>query len=185
MEHEQFWVGLGFAAAFVLFLMLAFLREGTLNSGQRLILRILSAICGALSGALISGSALFNMTENVPGGKITVSGVAGFAVFMIIWFTFPRESKRPEPVDGISTSILAGSTFQAVADELAEADECVLQYEGFRDNELAATLRAWKLSGANAGKCIELLGSITQVPNAVRTYRVKKESSKYRLIING
>jgi hypothetical protein len=185
VEQQQFWVGLGFAAAFVLFLMLAFLREANLNSGQRLILRILSAICGALSGALISGSALFNMTENVPGGKITVSGVAGFAVFMIIWFTFPREPKRPDPVDGTSTSIPAGATFQSVADELAKDEECVLQYEGFRADELSATLKAWKLKGANAGKCIESLGSITQVPNAVRQYRVKKEGSKYRLIING
>jgi hypothetical protein len=185
VEHQQFWVGLGFAAAFVAFLMLAFVRGGNLTSGQRLILRLLGAICGALSGALISGSAFFNLTQKLPGGQITVSGVSGFAIFMVIWFTFPKEPQRPDPVDGTSTSIPAGATFQAVADELAKGEECVLQYEGFRKNELSATLKSWQLSGANAGRCIELLRSITQVPNAVREYRVRKEGSKYRLIING
>jgi hypothetical protein len=183
MEHQQFYVGLSFAAAFVAFLMIAFMKGGNLTSGQRLILRLLGSLCAALAGAVISGTAFFSLVQNTPGGKITVQGVAGFAIFMIIWFTFPKDPVRPDPVDGICLSIPAGMTFQNAVDALAEQESAVTEYAGFEDDELAAILKPWRLSEKTTTACILLLGSITQKRSAVRPYQVKQQGSKYRLSV--
>src|SRR2546422_9426165 len=95
LQQHQFLVGLGFTSFFVIFLAVAFFAAKYLTPGQRLILRIMSALCGALAGALISGEAFFNLSRDVPGGKLTISGTAGFAIFFTIWLFFPKEPKTP------------------------------------------------------------------------------------------
>ena len=96
MQQQQFWVGVAFTAGFVCFLMYSISKGRNLNSGQRVMLRILSAICAAIGGALISGDAFVDLSRKIPGGQFTISGTAGFAIFFVIWFTFPQPLK-PDP----------------------------------------------------------------------------------------
>lgn len=183
MEQAKFWVGVAFAAVFVLFLMYSINKGKELNHGQRLMLRILSSLCGAIGGALISGEALVNYSGTVPGGKMTISGTAGFAILFVIWITFPKGPKfEPLPAK-FKISVPAKWAFEQVADLCAQLDNSVIDYNGFSDMERKAELKEWRLETDNVVQALEALGSITIVPNSVRKYRVKKAESRYELRI--
>lgn len=179
--EQQFWVGVFFAAVFVGFLMYSINKGKDLNYGQRLMLKILSTVCAAIGGALISGAAFLDLTRNVPGGKLTVSGTAGFAIFFLIWFTFPRGPKFEPLPDGFNMRVPIGWTFEMTADECARQENSVTQYDGFTAQEMKAPLKSWELHTGSALEAIQQLGSITEKRNAVRDYRVKKENGKFSL----
>ena len=181
MQQQQFWVGVGFAAVFVVFLMYSINRGKGLNSGQRLMLKILSALCAGAGAGLISGEAFFNLSRNVPGGKLTVSGTAGFAIFFVIWFAFPKGPKFEPLPDRFRMAVPAGWTFQQVADACALQESSVIHYDGFTNEEMEAPLKPWKLETDSVIEAIEQLGSITEKRGALREYEVKKENAKYRL----
>jgi hypothetical protein len=183
LQEHQFWVGLGFAAAFVFFLMVAFFAAKDLTPGQRLILRIMSSLCGAIAGALVSGEAFFNLSREVPGGKLTVSGTAGFAILFVIWFFFPKEPTTPTFPNGFNSSIPNGWTFQDAADTFAKNDLAVITYEGFSAQELASPLKAWTFKTRTPREALERLGSITDPPGAIRKYRAFYRNSAYTLKI--
>jgi hypothetical protein len=185
MQQQQFWVGVVFAAVFVGFLMYSINKGKDLNSGQRLMLKILSALCAAIGGALISGDAFFNLSRNVPGGKLTVSGTAGFAIFFVIWFVFPKGPKFEPLPPRFKMAVPEGWTFQQVADSCAQNDGSVIDYDGLTAQERAARLKPWKLETDSVLEAIEKLRSITEVDGAVRKYEVKQEKSKYRLTVGG
>src|SRR6266851_4779063 len=181
MQQQQFWVGVFFAVVFVGFLMYSINKGKDLNSGQRLMLRILSALSAGVASWIISGEALFDLSKNVPGGKLTISGTAGFAMFFVIWFTFPRGPKFERLPDRFRMGVPAGWTFQQVADACAQQDDSVINYVGFTAQEMKAPLKPWKLETNSVLEAIEQLGSITEKRGALREYEVKKENSKYRL----
>jgi hypothetical protein len=183
IEQYQFWVGLGFAAVFVAFLMIAFFKAKNLTDGQRLMLRIMSAVCGAIAGVLISGEALLNFSRQVPGGKLTVSGTAGFAVFFAIWFFFPKGPAAPPPAEGFNFSVKKGWRFSDTAETLARSLKTTVDYDGFSNQELAAPLKAWELECKTPQEALERLGSIVEVPNAIRKYKAIYKNSVYVLKI--
>jgi hypothetical protein len=183
MQQQQFWVGVVFAGIFVCFLMYTINKGKDLNSGQRLMLRILSALCAAIGGALISGDAFFSLVRNVPGGKLTVSGTAGFAIFFVIWFIFPKGPNFEPLPERFKMAIPANWTFQQVADSCAQNDNSVVDYDGFTAKERAAPLKAWKLETDTITQAIEQLGSITIDHRAIRQYTVTKRASKYFLAV--
>jgi hypothetical protein len=185
MQQQQFWVGVFFAAAFVVFLMYSINKGKDLNSGQRLMLKILSALCAGIGAWLIAGEAFFNLSRDLPGGKLTVSGTAGFAIFLTIWFTFPKGPKFEPLPDRFKMSVPPNLTFQMIADACAQQDLSVTQYDGFSEDERLARIKEWKLEAETVAKAIELLGSITEVPGAVRDYEVTKNDSKYLLRVKG
>jgi hypothetical protein len=179
LVENQFWVGLGFAAVFVVFLMIAFFAAKNLTDGQRLILRIMSALCGAIAGVLISGEALLNFSRTVPGGKLTVSGTAGFAVFFAIWFFFPKGGGTLPP--GFNFSVKKGWSFRDASDTLAKSLKTTVEYEDFTDQQLNAPLRAWDLEAKTPKEAFERLGSIAENTKAVGKYGVIFKNSVYTL----
>lgn len=184
MKQQQFWIGVVFAAAFVAFLMYSINKGKDLNYGQRLMLRVLSALCAGIGAWLISGEAFFDLARDVPGGKLTVSGTAGFAIFFVIWFTFPRGPKFEPLPDRFKMTVPAGWTFQQVADSCAQQDGAVIDYDGLTAKEINAPLKSWNLDTASVLEAIEQLGSITQDNGAIRRYTAKKENSRYQLELN-
>jgi len=185
MQQQQFWVGVVFAAVFVSFLMYSINKGKDLNSGQRVMLKILSALCAGIGAWLISGEAFLSLSKNIPGGKLTVSGTAGFAIFLVVWFTFPKGPKFEPLPDGTRIAVPAGWTFEQVADACAQQDSSVIHYDGFTAQEMKARLKPWKLETKSILEAIEQLGSITEQRGAVREYDVKKENAKYRLKVKG
>ena len=183
LQQYQFWIGLGFATALVVFLMIAFFKAKDMTRGQWLMLKIMSAICGAIAGILISGEALLNLSRQVPGGKFTVSGTAGFAVFFAIWFFFPKEPTAPLPAVGFNFSVKKGWKFQDTADTLAKSLKTTIEYEGFTPEELSSPLKAWELECKSPQEALERLGSIVDGSSPIRKYRAIYKNSVYVLKI--
>lgn len=175
------WVGLGFAAALVIFFIVAFFVAKRMTDDQRNLVRFLSALCAGFAGGLFIGDALFKMTGTLgSGAKYAISGAGGFALFFVIWFFFPKATGFP---DNGAISIPEGWTFRQAVDELSQIDSAVPAYEGFKAEELEAPLRAWKLKIKNVEGAIGQLRSITANASAIRKYIVKHEDSTYRLTI--
>jgi hypothetical protein len=183
LQQYQFWIGLGFAAGLIVFLMIAFFKAKDMTRGQWLMLKIMSAICGAISGILISGEALLNFSRQVPGGKFTVSGTAGFAVLFAIWFFFPKEPEAPPPATGFNFSVKKGWKFQDTADTLAKSLKTTIEYEGFTREELSSPLKAWELECKSPQEALERLGSIVDGSSPFRKYRAIYKNSVYVLKI--
>lgn len=175
------WIGLGFAAALVIFFIVAFFVAKRMTDDQRNLIRFLSALCAGFAGGLFVGDALFQLTGTFGlGAKYAISGATGFALFFVIWFFFPKATGFPP---GIRFSIPEGWTFRQVVDELSGIDSAVPAYEGFTPEELAAPLRPWKLKAKNVKGAISQLRNLTATPAAIRKYNVTEEDSTYRLII--
>lgn len=84
-EPYQLRIGLGFAAALVISLFVAFFTKERLSDGQRQILRFLCALCAGFSSALITGDALFKLdTGWGETSKLAVSETAGAALFFTV-----------------------------------------------------------------------------------------------------
>lgn len=181
--NPQYWVGFGFAVGFVGFLMLAFFKAPNLTSGQRLILRIMSSLCAGIAAYLISGEALLNLSRDVPGGKLTISGTAGFALFFVIWLFFPKEPTIPHYPDAYNTTIPEDWTFQDAAEDIVKSYSGTITYEGFTPQELNSKLKAWPLTGKTPSEALQKLRLLTVIPASIRDYDVKQQNSTYILKI--
>src|SRR5580765_2307361 len=104
LQQYQLWVGFGLAVLLVIFLMVVFFKAPNMTSGQHAILRFFAALCAASAGALIAGEALFRMQGATGGVKYLVSGTAGFALFFVVWFFFPKPT-TPEAADRFRASL--------------------------------------------------------------------------------
>jgi len=134
LQAYQLWIGLGFVAVLVLFLMVAFFIKEKLSEDQRQILRFLCALCAGFAGALIAGDALFKLNTSIgTATKIAVSGTAGFALFFAIWFTFRQIVPPP---DAVHFSIPPGWTFRQAALTLTKQEKSFAHFDGFNEEEL-------------------------------------------------
>lgn len=177
----QFWVGLGFFAALLVFLILTFVKAKNLSEDQRGILRLISGFSAAFAGILIAGDVLVKMEGTVTSGtKFLVSGSAGFAMFLIVWFFYPKVSRLP---DGIRYSVPEGWTFEHAAGVLAQLDEHTVEFEGFSETELQTSLKAWKLKAVDVAEAISQLRVITKGRGSVRKYTVDSSGSTYVLSV--
>lgn len=175
------YVGLGFAAALVIFLMIAYFVSGKASGGQLAILQFLCALCGGFAGALMTGTALFDLNESWTNGKLAVSGTAGFALFFAVWYGFGRILSTPP--DGFNMSIPSGTSFQAIATEIAKHDKSVVQFVGFTALELAAPLTSQVLETDSVADALRALRSLVGAPNSVREYSVEFVRPTYTLKI--
>lgn len=183
MEQYQFWIGFGFAAVVVL--VLTYVVIIGIRPDQFVPLKLLCSFCGAFSGILISGSLLVNLEGTLGNGKYAINGAAGFALFLIVWFFFPKEPEAPAPKpppDGINISIPAGATFRGTVEILVKIDNSVPEFENFEAEELNAALKAWDLKEKTVGDALRRLRSISLEPNAIGKYEVSYSDSTYRLI---
>lgn len=69
---------------------------------------------------------------------MVVSGTAGVALFLVVWYGFGQFVE--EPPDAFVFSVAKGWTFREAADALAQIDSAVVQFDGFTDKELNSQL---------------------------------------------
>jgi hypothetical protein len=183
LQQYQLWIGFGFAVLLVLFLMVAFFKAPTMTPGQFAILRFFAALCAGFAGGLITGEALFRMEGDTGGVKYLVSGTAGFALFFVVWFFFPKLTPPMAP-DRFRLSLPMGWTFQHAAKTFAQRDSAFVDFDGLTTVELGAKLSAAEIDAKTVGEAIKRLRLVTVTPNAIREYDIKYEDSIYHLIIS-
>lgn len=172
------WIGFGFAAFLVIFLIVVFFTKERLSDDRRQILRILSALCAGFAGGLITGDALFRLdTDMGARTKLGISGTAGFALFFAVLYSFRRVVA---PADAMHFSVPNGWNFRQAVDALVSQDNAVANYVGFTPAELSAPLQARELhtkTPSDALQALRLLASTTPV----REYDVDFQPPTYYL----
>jgi hypothetical protein len=185
LQQYQLLIGIFFAFLLVIFFMVAFFAAPNMTSGQHAILRFLAALCAGFAGALIAGEALFRMEGDTGATKYLVSGTAGFALFFVVWFFFPKYTAPATPVapDSFSVSIPKGWTFQHAAKVFAQKDKAIVDFGGLTANELTAKLSPTEIEAKTVSDAINRLRLITVTPNAIRQYNIKHKDSVYHLTV--
>jgi hypothetical protein len=179
------WVAFGFLLLLVLFLMVAFFVFDTLSSDRRGNLRFLSSLCAGFAGGFLTGSALFQAEWSNTGGKIGVSGTAGFALFMIVFYGYrrlaPDVPNEPGAPDRILIDLPENWNFGQATGALAESGRAGIEFEDFTDAELKAKLRPQSLAAKSVADAMLAVRGLTLKSNAVRRYGVSKNGSTYLL----
>jgi len=153
------WIGLGFVAAIVVFLMItSFVR---LNEQADKNLRFLTALCAGFAGGFFTGDALFRYQQQLGSGtNIFISGTAGFALFMLVWFTYARKpSTAPDPLpnESVNLSIPEGWTFEQAARAITSAARRTVHFGGFDKAQLATRLPAIDIAAPTFCDALEQL----------------------------
>jgi hypothetical protein len=181
-QGQQFYSGVGFAAAFFIFLVIAFFFSKGFDPGKHLILKIMTSIFGAIAGGLFTGAAMLTYEQNIPaGGKLTVSGVAGFVVFLLVWLRFPKLPEQPPPpvVLNFHFHVPEGWTFQQVLDSIAKVKNATVDYGGLTALERGAKLKDYEIHADTPEDAMRKVRDITKVTGAVRNYGVSFKQSTY------
>ena len=180
---SQIWIGVGFAAAVVVFLMIAYFGPA-MDAGRHAIIRFLCALCAGCAGGFITGSALFEYAQSLPsGGKIAFTGAAGCALFGLVLLTFPKH-EIPVGDDELSVTFPAGTTFLDAAKIVAQKNASVAILEGFEDTEKKASITG-TLNGKGKDRFAQILrrlGDLAATP--IRPYKVTFEDNAYSLKIS-
>jgi hypothetical protein len=172
--------GTAFAAFLVLFLVIAYVRGGSLHRGQWAILRILSALCAGASGAFLTGDAVFSMSGRFTWGTTAVSGTAGVALFLVVWYGFGKFIE--EPPDAFTFSIGRGWTFKNAANALAQLDSAVVEFQGFKDDELNSKLQERQIRVTTVTEGLMALRPMAR-DRVLPKYAVTFERPTYRLTV--
>jgi hypothetical protein len=182
-QAQQFYSALGFGAAFFLFLAVAFFATSKLDAAKHLILKIMASLFGAIAAGLFTGAAMLTYEQNIPGGKLTVSGVAGFVVFLLVWLRFPDlPPTGPPPVAlNLHFHVPEGWTFQQVLDTIAKVKNSTVDYGKLTSEELNAPLKEYEIHADTTEEGIKQLRNITKARGAVRDYNVSLKGSTYTI----
>ena len=182
LQQYQLWIGFGFALLLIIFLIVAFFKAPEMTDPQFAILKVLSTLCAAFAGVLITGEALFRMEGTAGGIKYLLSGTAGFAFAFAIWFFFPKRSPVVPP-DRFRAALPEGWTFQQAAKTFAQRESAVVDFDGLTADELQAKLTAGEIDTKTVGEAIGRLRLFTDKPNVIRDYEIRQEDSVYRVIV--
>lgn len=181
-QIAQLAIGTCFAAVLVLFLVVAYFKKVDLTHAQWLILRVLSALCAASAAVFLTGSAFFESTQSLAdGGKVAISGTAGFALFLVIWFS-TRPPQLPVGPPSFSFSLPTGWSFEHAANAIASADKRIVDFGTLTLNERSALLRPTDLQLASPRQALEVLQSLA-VQKPIRKYDVADEAPYYRILV--
>ena len=180
LQTYQLWIGFGFVALLVIFLIVAFFGKDKIGSAQVQILRFLCSLCAGFAGALITGEALFKMNLTTgSNGTIAIQGAAGAALFFAVWFTFKLVVPPP---DAYNVSIPDGWKFNDTVKTLVKRDGAVADFIGFTQEELEAPLRGQELHTKtliDSLRALRLLSTATPI----REYQIEFQAPTYRLRI--
>jgi hypothetical protein len=181
------WITFGFAALLIIFFIAAYFAPGEISQQRYNMLHFLGALAGAFSGAFVTGFVIFQAGGNLPtGGTYSISAGAGFALFLLIWFFFPKYPGPDKSKDGaIAFAVPKGKhTFQSLADALAQLDRgSTIDYVGFRAEEKTAKLKEWTLQEDSVSNALRQLRLITVASGAVRPYVVALADKTYTLTV--
>jgi hypothetical protein len=175
---SQLWIGFGFLALLVVFLIVSFFLTPKLTNDQRATLKFLTALCAGFSGGFLTGSALFEMHMTKGPTTFSISGAAGCALFFTVWFFYPKIFTL-EP--GFAFSIPPNWSFRDSAEQIAQSQSAAVDWQGFMKEELDSPMQTRQLSGRTAKDALLQLRLITSTPNVVRPYDVEEDASIFRL----
>ncbi|MEW8050186.1 MAG: hypothetical protein AB2809_07395 [Candidatus Thiodiazotropha sp.] len=178
---SQLWIGLGFTAALVAFLMITYFAMDTSTPAQYNTLRFLTALCGGFAGGFLAGEALFSLNKEITGGtKLVISGTAGFALMFTIWLTYPNRERKPLE-DSIQLSIPNGLTFEQAARSIIKISRGVINFDGFTSEQLSIKLPATDI---NAPSVKDALTQLRYQSSDLPDYLVSVEKGVYHIRIN-
>lgn len=204
MEADrQFWVGVGFAAACVLFLLMAFKHTGPLTRMHYVIIQFVCALCAGSGGVFISGSALLDMAYTSPGWKFAFQGTAGAAFFGLVFLVFsklikpetiaptaplPPPPASPPQTPGKPQVVIAPgthTTFHQIAETLAEQAGASIDLTQLTKAERSIVPRSEDLL---CGTLVEAKRSLSRLaslvpPGAIRPYSVKLKGTHFTLSV--
>ena len=176
----QLWIGFGFLALLIIFLIASFFFTPRLTEDQRGTLKLLSALCAGFAGGFLTGSALFEMHKTAGTTTFAISGTAGCALFLVVWFFYPRVFKLS---DAFSFRIPQGWTFRGSAERMAEIEASIVDFAGFSATELDAIMQSTGISTRSLFDALVKLRYLTVSPNAIRPYDVTQDGPLYHLNI--
>jgi hypothetical protein len=177
----QLWIGLGFTAALVVFLMITFFVKDTSSATQYKTLRFLTALCAGFAGGFLTGEALFHLDQQIGGGtKLVISGTAGCALFFAVWFTYGPRSEPPPP-DRIVLSIPEGWTFEQAARGIVEVARGIVTFDGFQPLQLATKLPTTNI---DAPTVVSALTQLRYQSTGLPAYSVVVEDGVFHLRVN-
>ena len=178
----QLWIGFGFLVALVVFLIVSFFVTPKLTDDQRRTIKFLTALCAGVAGGFLSGASVFEGTWTTPTSKIALSGTAGFALFFVVWFFYPRMFTVP---DAIALSIPNGWDFRAAADAVVNSVSAVADYRGFTQAELNSPIKAQKVEAKTVRDALIMLRLMSETPGSIREYDISQNGAVYALKVKG
>lgn len=170
------WIAFGFLALLIVFLIITVLIRDKLSANQVNTLRFLTSVCAGFAGGFFTGDALFKMDAIFSNGaRLAISGTAGFALFLTVWFTY-------KPVMGLATGfyfkVLSGWTFEQTVLAIMEANNSISEFIGFGKDELSLVLSERELNTDNALDALKRLRYLnTSLPN----YSVSLNDDVYQI----
>lgn len=178
MQSVRIWTGLGFAAAVVVFLMVAyFIPPKTTNASQ--ILRALVSIMAGAAGAFLTGGIAIQINGQISDGlNIALTASGGTGLFVLIWLTWEKVTNTP----GFHIAFPVGVTFAAAAATIGEAVQARVHMLGFTPAESGATIVTTDLKARDPVGALRSLRDYF-APHAIRSYTVTEVDGGFRLSI--
>jgi len=145
-------------------------------------MKFLTALCAGVAGGFLSGASVFEGTWTTPTSKIALSGTAGFALFFVVWFFYPRVFSVP---DAIAMSIPAGWSFRVAADAVVNSASAVADYQGFTQAELDSPVKGKRIETKTVSEALRILRLLPETPGTIRDYDITQNGSVYVLKVKG
>lgn len=177
------WIGFGFLAVLLIFLIVSFFAAPNLTNDQRRTIKFLIALCAGFSGGFLTGGSLFQAKWTSATATIGISGTAGVAIFFAVFFTYNKfisGGGKPDGDNGLRIDIPTGWTFQQVANTVSSKDGAGTLFEGFTDAQKQTVLRNQPVTGETYINVLETLGSLAQ-SGVIPPYTVTKQGGSYIL----
>ena len=174
------WIGFGFTTALVLLGIVTLWFPPKRGSQGRAAMRLLMSLCAAFAGGFLTGAAIFNGSFTHALGKVSISGSAGIALFLTVFFFYDNKPDDGE-IDienGITITIPPSCKFRDVADIVAAQAQAGIDYRVLNANELDADMKAQPVTAKSREQLLESLRNVT-VLQAIRPYTVKKENGSF------
>lgn len=172
----QIWIGVGFAGAVVLFLMIAyFVPPKSPNTSQ--ILRALVAIMAGAAGAFLTGGITLQIDGEISSGlKLGLTAAGGIALFVFVWITWDRVANTT----AFHVTFPIATKFAAAAGLIGQAAQMQVQLSGFNPAETSATVVGTDLKARDPVSALRQLRDHFP-PNSIRPYAVDAIAGGYQL----
>lgn len=185
---HQFWAGVIFTAACLLFLWGAFNKQGPIQQMHYQIVHFVCALCAGAAGAFFTGAALLSIDTPIPGGgKFIFQGAAGVALFAFVFIIF-RKVVPPGGGGGTPEIIIAPgttTTFHQVAETLAEQAGATIDLKQLTKQERSQVPRSENLRCGTldeAKQSLMRLGTLV-TPGSIRPYKVELKGKHFTLTV--
>lgn len=176
-----FLVGVGLTA-FAFYICAKAFDVGTLTNDQRFILLWLFPLASGFLCGSFAGSISAKTKKGYTGWVVAATG--GFAVWILSYFLLPSPQPKDYLPNAVSVSLVKGMYFRNAAEMIAQNDNAVVEFIGFKEYDLKRKIVNTRLSGENNRTLLENLRLCVENPESFPNYIViPKERGKYVLRI--